>query len=215
LAVPSFAQRGYLRRMNLITAALILAFVPHAVASAQAHSPSQTAAGLQVTELRLEHRSLRRTAGWMLMGWGIANAAGGGIVAAVEHDRAEWVAAGLVSASFGVVNALLAPTLMDLSGMLERTIRREQHDVRSDFAAIRERERVTQLKIGQTFAFNAGLDVFYIATGLLLYALGSVQNPRVAWEQGAGLALVAQGIPLLVFDVYNWIAANDRADALR
>lgn len=104
---------------------------------------------------------------------------------------------------------------MDLSGARERAILPEQANANSDFAAIRERERVKQLGNGQTFAFNAGLDVFYIATGILLYVLGRVQSPRVAWEQGAGLALIGQGVPLLAFDIYNWVAANDRAEAFR
>jgi hypothetical protein len=151
----------------------------------------------------------------VLFSWGAVNAVGGGIVAVVEHDRPAWLAAGLVSAAFGLVNALLAPSLMDLSRAHERDILRARADPNSDFAAIRERERVSQLGTGQTFAFNAGLDVFYIATGVLLYLLGRVQSPRVEWQQGAGLALIVQAVPLLAFDVYNWVAANERAEAFR
>ncbi|HET6335822.1 MAG TPA: hypothetical protein VFG30_21500 [Polyangiales bacterium] len=200
--------------MRVVALGCALSLMPLTVVCAQPAPTSQASDRTHVTQLRLEHRSSRQTAGWVLFSWGGINAVGGGLVAAIEHDRAEWVAAGLVSAAFGVVNALLAPSLMDLSEARERNILREQADSNADFAAIRERERASQLGVGQTFAFNTGLDVFYIATGILVYVLGSVQSPRVAWEQGAGLTFVVQGVPLLAFDIYNWIAANERAEAL-
>jgi hypothetical protein len=193
--------------------ALALVTTPLQARGQAAESPSRVL-HVELGRTLLEQRSARRTAGYALLGWGVANAVGGGLVAGIERDHEAWLAAGLVSASFGVVNALLAPSRMDLSGTRERRILREQRDPLADLTVIRERERTAQLKTAQTFAFNAGLDVFYISAGLLLYALGHVQSPRVAWQQGAGLALATQGLPLLVFDVYNWVAANDRAGAI-
>jgi hypothetical protein len=184
------------------------------VAQVRAQSTASGSSLDALTELRLDRHSERRTAGWALMGWGVANALGGGVVAAIRHDDDAWLAAGLVTAAFGVVNALLAPSMMDLSGSRERAIRAEHDDPRGDVGAIREREARSQLGTAQTFAFNTGLDVFYITAGLLLFALGHIQNPHVDWERGAGLALAIQGVPLLAFDIYNWVAANQNASAL-
>jgi hypothetical protein len=168
----------------------------------------------ELTKLRLDKRDARRTAGWWLLGWGAASAVGGGAVAIIEHHHQAWLAAGITTAGFGVINALLAPSLMDLSSEQQRGILAEKQDPHSDFVRIRENELVADLMSGQTFAYNAGLDLFYISAGLLVYALGHDQRPRVSWEEGSGLALASQGLPLLVFDIANWLAANRRADAI-
>lgn len=195
--------------------ALVLALpLSRSRAEAGGALPAVTGAS-ELARLRLEHRSARRAAGFGLLGWGAASALGGGLLAAIEHDRKGRLAAGLVTASFGLVNALLAPSLMDLSGARLRSITAERRGPLADLAAIREREQTAQLSTAQTFAFNTGLDVVYISAGLLLYALGEVQSPRVDWQRGAGLALAVQGVPLLAFDIYNWVAANDRAAAIR
>jgi hypothetical protein len=197
---------------------VLLAGVSRAHAQADALSP-QAAAQLQtgtqahthLMDWRLEQRDARRCAGFWLLGWGVANAVAGTTLAIIERDHQAWLAAGVTTASFGVINALLAPSLMDLSGAREQLIRADARDP----AQIREDELVANLKTGQTFAVNAGLDVFYIAAGLLLYALGHVQTPRVGWEEGTGLAMTVQGAPLLAFDVVNWLAANQRAAHVR
>jgi hypothetical protein len=184
---------------------------PQAAALLQANSTAR----MQLMDWRLEQRSARRSAGFWLLGWGVASALAGTTVAIIERDHQAWLAAGVTTASFGVINALLAPSLMDPSGARERQIRADQRDPHSDLARIREDELVANLKTGQTFAVNAGLDVFYISAGLLLYALGHVQAPRVGWEEGTGLAMAVQGVPLLAFDLLNWFAANGRAAQVR
>jgi hypothetical protein len=184
-------------------------------AAARTQLQASAAARTHVMDWRIEQRSARRCAGFWLLGWGVASAVAGTTVAIIERDHQAWLAAGVTTASFGVINALLAPSLMDPSGSRERLIRADQRDPHSDLTRIREDELVANLKTGQTFAVNAGLDVFYISAGLLLYALGHVQTPRVGWEEGTGLALAVQGVPLLAFDVLNWFAANGRAAQVR
>jgi hypothetical protein len=187
----------------------------HASAAASTQRQPGAAARTELSNWRLEQRGARRCAGFWLLGWGAASAVAGTTLAIIERDHQAWLAAGITTASFGVINALLAPSLMDLSGARERQIRADQRDPHSDLARIREDELVANLKTGQTFAVNAGLDVFYISAGLLLYALGHVQRPRVGWEEGSGLAMAVQGVPLLAFDLLNWFAANQRAADVR
>ena len=167
----------------------------------------------EVRELRLEHHEARETEGWVLLGWGVANVVGGGIAAAVGHDEPAALAAGLVSAGFGVVNGLLSLVLLDLSGSRERDIRAGRLGELTDPQEVREQAVVDQLKSGQIFALNFGLDVGYIASGALMYFLGRErdEDPLAA----SGLTIAAQGLFLLVFDLVNWLGSNARADELR
>ena len=69
-------------------------------------------------EMRLEWVGERQTAGAVLLGWGAANFVAGSLVAAIGYDEPALVGGGLISASFGLINGLLALTLFDLSGSL-------------------------------------------------------------------------------------------------
>jgi hypothetical protein len=193
----------------LCTVMLCTASVAHAEPLALSPADVARAANtnLPLTQLRLDAHSTRRTAGEWLLGWGLVSTVAGTVIAIAERDHQAMLSAGIATASFGVVNALLAPSLLDLSGERERDI---HTDARTP-AAIREAEIVSNLKTGQTFAVNAGLDVFYIAAGLLVFALGHQQTPRVRWEEGVGVAMAIQGLPLLAFDIVNWMSANARA----
>ena len=167
----------------------------------------------QLTELRLSIRSERTTAGLWLLGFGLASTLAGGVVAIVgRHERA-WLAGGLTTASFGVVNAALSFGLLDAWGADHARIiaTHEPHT----FAELRERELIAHLHSGQFFAVNAGLDVFYMASGGLLCALAAVRDEPDRWELGAGLALVVQGAFLMAFDIVNWLRSNERASRFR
>ena len=56
--------------------------------------------------------------------------------------------------------------------------------------------KVDPKTIDDLLAFNLGLNVAYVAVGITLLVLG---NPRV---RGAGIAVMVQGINLLVLDGY-------------
>ena len=56
--------------------------------------------------------------------------------------------------------------------------------------------KVDPKTIDDLLAFNLGLNVAYVAVGITLLVLG---NPRV---RGAGIAVIVQGINLLVLDGY-------------
>ena len=63
------------------------------------------------------------------------------------------------------------------------------------------------MRSGQGFAINAGLDVFYMAAGLLLFALGRARSDARGWEEGAGLAMAGQGAFLFAFDLAAGVGA--------
>ena len=176
-------------------------------------SASDRARWARLTELRLSIRTDRQTAGVVLLGLGLASAALGGALAVVGRDEKMLLAAGITTASFGVVNAALSFAMLDVSGSDERRIRAAR-DPR-DFEARREAELIAHLHSGQFFAVNTGLDVFYMAAGGLLCAIAAVQNENDRWELGTGIALIAQGAWLMAFDIINWINSNDRAARFR
>jgi hypothetical protein len=172
---------------------------------------------LRLREVRLVQNAERRREGLWLFAWGLASTVGGALVAAIRHDDEAWLAAGVTTTSFGAIDALLALGLLDLSGTRRRMILDDRSGVHVRFEDVREAELVAALRSGQGFAINAGLDVFYVATGLLLFALGRARgsSDRGGWEEGAGLAMVGQGAFLLGFDLAAWIHANRRAEAIR
>lgn len=170
---------------------------------------------LRLMDVRLAQRAERRREGFWLFGWGVANAVGGTIVAIARRDDQAWLAAGVTTASFGVIDAVLAFGLLDLGGTRRRMILDGRSGVHTLAPDVREAELTGQLRSAQGFAFNAGLDVFYMAAGILLYALGRVRSEPSGWEEGAGLAMVGQGAFLLGFDLVAWIRSNRRAETLR
>jgi hypothetical protein len=162
--------------------------------------------------LRLEQREARRREGLTLFVWGAINVAGGAVLAGVKHDDRAWLSGSITSLGFGAINALLALPLLDLSGARRDAILRERS---APAAMVRERELVAQLKSGQVFALNAGLDVFYLATGAFLLAMSARGTRHAEWERGVGAAFLVQGTFLLGFDIACWIGSNRRAEALR
>lgn len=179
-------------------------------------SSSVHAEGTRLSTLRLEQLEQRRAEGYWLLGWGAANTLIGSGLAVGFSDSPPALAASLTSASFGLINALLSLGLLDLSHRQRRAILADARVAQP--AAIttqRERAMIAQLKSGQGFALNAGLDVFYIASGALLFGLGQAYGKRWGAQEGAGLAMVGQGAFLLGFDLFSWFAVNRRAEALR
>ncbi len=61
------------------------------------------------------------------------------------------------------------------------------------------------------YALNAGLDIFYITGGLLLFALGATMDPREPIMEGTGIACASQGVFLLGYDLVSWALSLGRA----
>jgi hypothetical protein len=166
-------------------------------------------------QLRLEAAEDRHTEGVWLFAWGAANTLGGGLIIAFGHDDERWLGAGIAAAGFGVVNALLAFGLLDLSGEKRRAALSLTATDATTLQRLREEQLVAELHTGQFYAVNLGLDVAYMTAGIFMYALGRELEPEAEWVQGAGLCIVGQGAFLLAFDLIAWITANRRADAFR
>lgn len=168
---------------------------------------------LSLRALRFDNLAQRRRLGWWLLGWGLLNTLGGTLIAALQHDDEAWLAAGAITAGFGAVNALLSLGLLDRKGTLRRQILDDRSGARTRPMDVRDAELVGQLRSGQTFAMNFGLDFFYMAVGGLLYALGRATDEPAL--NGAGLATAVQGAWLLGFDLAGWRQANANAERVR
>lgn len=165
-------------------------------------------------EERLRQRDERRDAGWALVSYGLASVVAGGVAAGVGHEDPFWLAAGLGTAGWGAINALLALGLMDLGDEVRAqvAVQRLMRGVSLDRA--RQEEERAQYTSASVFAFNAGLDVFYVASGILMAFLATELETPERGLEGYGWAMAAQGAGLLVFDVYEWIAGTARGDRL-
>jgi hypothetical protein len=168
-----------------------------------------------LSDLASSHVQAKRTEGFVLLSWGLANVAGGAIIAGVGHEDDTWLFAGLTTMAWGAINAALSLTLLDLGGGNRR--RAEQIRQARGRALFDLQNELADGQRGSAgvFALNAGLDVAYILAGVLLYALGTAQTPEEPWMVAVGGTAIAQGGALLIFDLVNWLGSNARADALR
>jgi hypothetical protein len=177
--------------------------------------PANAAQASMLADLRLSQLAARRNAGFWLLGFGVLSAAAGGGLIAFGHDQESLLAAGIATASFGVINAVLSLGLLDLSHARQRRILAERDEGRDAWAEQREAEIIAQLQSGQFFALNTGLDVAYLTAGGMLCALAAARGGKDRWELGAGLAVIGQALFLLAFDIVNWIDTSGRVTALR
>lgn len=168
-----------------------------------------------LADLAGAHVEVRKTEGWVLLFWGLANVGAGVAMAAVGHEDDGWLNAGITTAAWGAINSGLSLILLDLGG--SAAARAEQtRELRGRALFDRRDELIAGQRGSATlFALNTGLDVAYIVAGALLYGLGTAQSPTDSALVGVGGAILAQGGALLVFDIFNWVAASSRASSLR
>jgi hypothetical protein len=178
-------------------------------------STLDAAAADRLASLRLSQREARHTEGYVLLGWALASVVGGGVIAGAGYQDERWLGAGLGTLGWGAINALFSIFLFDLSGgqlrdiEADRALRGRELDVaREDWAA-------GQYSTAAIIAVNAGLDVFYVATGILLWVIAAQSAPELRWLEGYGAAMAVQGGALLGYDVTTWIAASQRGDEAR
>jgi hypothetical protein len=204
-------------RALLLALALLpgLGGIAGAQASAERPSQERAAAATQADEttlrsLRLIHHAEKRREGLWLLAEGLLSTGAGLVAAGVFHDDGGALSASLTTASFGAVNALLALGLVD-------PLNRRRSAILAEAAPadhVRAREAGNQLRSGQAFALNAGLDLAYATAGAFLVALATREGDHAAWQRGAGLALIGQSGFLLGFDVACWMRSNRRAGQL-
>lgn len=164
--------------------------------------------------LRLGHREARNTEGIALLGYGGASIVAGALAAGIGSQDERWVGFGVGTAIWGAINAIFTLIFFDLDGHVLREIEqgrtlrgRELDRAREDWAA-------SQYSTAATVAVNAGLDIFYIVGGILLFVIADQVND-LQWLEGYSIAMTAQGVGLLAFDLTTWIAAAQRGDAAR
>jgi hypothetical protein len=157
---------------------------------------------------RMRQRGERWDEGLVLTVFGATSVVAGAVIASIGYQDETWLAAGLGTAGWGAVNVPFGLSMMDLSGRDRARI--ESAGATYDLRALAH----DQYGSAGVYAFNGGLDVFYIATGVLMAVLGAVLDPDVPGLVGYGIAMGVQGLGLLAFDVAGWYRAEARADRL-
>jgi hypothetical protein len=198
-------------------AAIFLAIVPSGAARAQSVDltvPDPIAQ--ELTDVRLSHQLERREAGIVLATGGLASVIGGAAIAGAGYEDPFWLAFGLGSIAWGAINAALAIGMLDLGdGGMSRI--RGGLELRGDeLADAREDALRAQHSTATVFAVNFGLDVFYIASGILLFFLADQieADHDAQLLRGYSAAMIGQGTFLFAFDLVEWIASNTRADRI-
>lgn len=183
---------------------------------AQEAEPDSEAIADDLAALRHMQRGERYAEGMWVISYGIGSIAVGGIIAAAGHDDPFWLAAGLGTASWGAINLWFGLPMMDLGGGLQRRIE-EERSLQGDALRARREDLATDQYGGAVlFAFNAGLDIFNVASGIFLAVLGSeLLEPRMPELTGYGVAMAAQGVGLLAFDIFGWVRAAERGNRLQ
>ena len=142
-----------------------------------------------------------RIRAWVLCGEGATTTAAGAAMAlATDDERVRF--AGLMTLTFGAVNlALATPWLLRASRI--PSARAGESELAARLRLAREARGTAAV-----FALNTGLDVAYVSAGAAALALAD-GDPRL---RGGGIAVLAQGLFLLAFDLWGWIAAARDAD---
>lgn len=178
---------------------------------------ARAARGGCLAEVRLTNRQDRIDEGVVLLGWGALSVIAGGVVAGVGlADRDDlWVGFGLGTAGWGLVNALLSLALLDLDDGQRRAIERDRDLAGELLERAREDAAAAQYQTATVLAVNAGLDAFYVVTGILLWIVGESSASEDRGLMGYGAAMASQGAALLAYDTVTWLLAGARGDRLR
>lgn len=209
--------------MRVAVLAVVLGLSSTAAAQAGTLSvDAETTLANDLADLRLRYRDDRAAQGWALIPWGGASVATGavltGIGASDGDERLLW--AGLGTLTWGALNMLFSLIMFDLDGSVTRDIEAERSARGSDLVIAREDAARDQWSTATVIAVNAGLDVFYVATGILMALIGETAGPDSniydARDEliGYGAAMAAQGGGLLIYDVVCWLLSQDRGDTL-
>jgi hypothetical protein len=202
--------------MRALALALVIACSPQIAAAQAIDLTTPDPIADELADVRNSQHIERREAGIVLLVDGLVSVIGGGILAAVAHDDPFWLAFGLGSAAWGTVNASLSIGMLDIGDGGFRTIEEDRALRGRELREARERALRAQHSTATMFAFNLGLDVFYVATGILLFFLADQignQHDRDLLR-GYSSAMTAQGGLLFAFDLVEWLASVARADRI-
>lgn len=197
-------------------ATLVLVLLAPSSAHAQAVDLTRPdPVAVQLSEVRLDIHRERREAGFVLLLGGLASVVGGGVVAGVGNADPFWLGFGLGTAAWGLVNAALSIGSLDIGDGGFARIRAEQALRGEELADLRESELRRYHDAAAVFALNLGLDVFYIASGVLLFFLADqLEDIEPDYLRGYSVGQIGQGAFLMAFDIVEWIASADRASRI-
>ncbi|HJL14072.1 MAG TPA: hypothetical protein RMH99_00380 [Sandaracinaceae bacterium LLY-WYZ-13_1] len=203
--------------MRVATIVFTLVLVGTGAAHAQyvdLTEPSPAASRL--TEVRRSLQTERREAGVALLVGGLASVVGGALTASIGHEDPFWLSFGVGTAGWGAVNAALSISMLDVGDGGFAAIEADRMLRGEELAEARERAIRDQHRSATLFALNFGLDVAYIASAVLLFFVADQLEgeDEPALLRGYAAAQAGQGTFLLVFDLIEWIASNERADRL-
>lgn len=198
----------------LIAAAVVASVGFGSPATAHAETGGSGGRAERLAAERLRQRGERIDEGLALVLFGSASVLGGGMIAAIGHSDERWLWAGVGTSIWGAVNIALGIPMLDPAGRDLCDIERDRL-LRGEALAIRREELARgQYGAAALFAFNLGLDVFYIAGGVLLAILGHELPTPVPGLTGYGVAMAIQGLGLGIYDLAGWIRAKSRGDRL-
>lgn len=196
--------------------ALVVCLVPAAAGAQAVDLTRPDPIADELADVRRAHHVERREAGHVLFWTGVVSVVAGGVVAGVMHEDPFALMFGLGTAGWGAVNAGLAIGLLDLGDGGFARIEADRLLRGEELRAARERALRAQEQSGAFFALNLGLDVFYVAAGVLLYFLADqLEGEQDAqFLRGYSVAMSSQGAFLLGFDLVEWIASSARASRI-
>ena len=170
-----------------------------------------------LASVRLANRQDRIDEGVLLLGFGVLSAIAGGVTAGIgASDGNDFMLSfGLGTAGWGVINAAFSLALFDITGGGLADIDAARGLGGEALVRARAEAAAAQDQPAMIIAVNTGLDVLYIAGGLLLFFLGEASEPDDDFLSGYGLAMAGQGAALLAYDGVTWAFAADRASRLR
>lgn len=199
--------------MRWATVALLLAAIPARAGAQSVDLTVPDPIAVELADVRLAHQHERREAGAVLLSAGLLSVLAGAIVAGVAHEDPFWLMFGLGTAGWGTVNAGLAVAMLDLGDGGFARIEADRGLRGPELAAARERALRAQHDTATLFAFNLGLDVFYVATGVLLFLVADRIDGAQEREflRGYSVAMTGQGAFLFAFDLVEWLASSARA----
>lgn len=170
---------------------------------------------LRLERERLSQRGERKGEALVLLTYGLASVVLGALAAGIGHEDPFWVGAGIGTAGWGAVNAALSLGMMDLGGDVARSIEEDRAGLRGSLRIERREELAREQYTSATvFAVNAGLDVLYVAGGVLIAVIANLISSPEPTLEGYGVAMAVQGAGLLAFDVVEWIRSLERGDRL-
>jgi len=170
-----------------------------------------------LASVRLANRQDRIDEGVLLLGFGIMSALAGGVVTglAVSDGDDLRTSFGLGTAGWGLINAAFSVALLDVGNAQLDAIEGARGLTSEALTRAREEAAAAQDATATLIAVNAGLDVFYVAAGILMFVIGEQAEADDRWLMGYGAAMAVQGGALLAFDAVTWGFAADRASRLR